>query len=256
MQGRLLLVVLGGLILGCHSWIADSTFESGPPQSVSSPTSPLPALQGQSQELNRFPPTAQETLYKPNQIPEAAKKSPQPTDPEDGMQGLMIRMHYAELLVKNHKEEQAREEFERFVRDAQEIRPLPLRQLIHGHSRLMELALQADDDYAEHLHRGIGLYYLACQCSDLAQSSGKLNVESLLCQSAGELSEARLQAPWQARPPWYLFQVWSRLDQAKPARKNLACAAALGSASYLSPAERRSLYLASTAHSLSLPFKR
>jgi hypothetical protein len=55
---------------------------------------------------------------------------------------------------------------------------------------------------------------------------------------------ARLQAPDQARPCWYLYEVWSRLAQRQPALRHLREADMAAPFSYLTPAEKRNLRLA------------
>jgi hypothetical protein len=166
---------------------------------------------------------------------------------DDFLDPLLIRLHHADLLVKHHRQAEAKTQYELSIREAEEMSPTPLRQLVHCHSKLMDLAISEEDDFAEHLHRGVGLYYLACQSDDVGGTAGKLNVESLLCQSAGELSLAKLQQPNEARPCWFLYQVWVKLDQKRPAARNLHDAEKTSSFSYLTPAERRLLYVAVTS---------
>ena len=114
-------------------------------------------------------------------------------------------------------------------------------ELVHCHSRLMELAEREDDDYATHLHRGIGLYLLARQQESLSDDEEGYSPESLLCKAAGELILAGRERPDEARPCWYLFEVWSQLAQRQPAARWLRTAKAAAAFSYLTPAERRDL---------------
>ena len=67
--------------------------------------------------------------------------------------------------------------------------------MIHCHSRLMEIAEAEEDDYAAHLHRGIGLFLLARERTALAVPEGELPAEGLLCKAAGELNMARALWP-------------------------------------------------------------
>src|SRR5262245_40778389 len=76
---------------------------------------------------------------------------------------LVGRAHYAELLLRLHHDAEARCEFERFASDCPGRTAAHQKQLIHCHSRLMEIAEAGNKDYEEHLHRGIGLYLLARQ---------------------------------------------------------------------------------------------
>jgi len=158
---------------------------------------------------------------------------------------LPIRIHYAELLYRLHRPKEAKKEFEHVVADAQNEETPVVNQLIQCHTRLMEIAEAEGDDYGEHLHRGIGVYYLACERAALSDVQGKLSAEGLLCQAAGELAQARLERPDEARPCWYLYEVWTRLDQQYPALRNLRIAAAAAPFCKLTPAEHRGLYMAS-----------
>jgi hypothetical protein len=157
---------------------------------------------------------------------------------------LPIRIHYAELLYRLHGPKEAKREFENLVADAQNEETPIENYLIQCHTRLMEIAEAEGDDYGEHLHRGIGVYYLACERASLPDLQGKLSAEGLLCQAAGELALARLEKPAEARPCWYLYQIWTRLDQGAPARKSLHMAAAAAPFCTLTPAEQRGLHLA------------
>jgi tetratricopeptide (TPR) repeat protein len=159
-------------------------------------------------------------------------------------QDLKVRAYYAELLLRLRLAPAAREEFERYDADAQDQGPSAAKQLIHCHSRLTKIATEQEDEYAEHLHRGIGLYLLGQARAQLPDPEGELPAEGLFCKAATELTHARLQRPDEARPWWYLYEVWSRLGQTQPAKHSLAAATDAAPFSYLTPAEKRSLQLA------------
>jgi tetratricopeptide (TPR) repeat protein len=156
-----------------------------------------------------------------------------------------VRVHYAELLVRLERLAEAKVEFQRFIAAAQERDDANVRQRIHCHSRLMEIAQVEDDDYGIHLHRGVGLYLLACERAKLANPEGPLPVEGLLCRAAGDLSVARVHRPEQARPCWYLYKVWTALGQQQPAQRWLQKAGEAAPFAPLAPAEQRELELAS-----------
>lgn len=160
---------------------------------------------------------------------------------------LAVRGHYAELLRKRRQLNEARTQYERFDADAQETGLARHGYLIHCHSRLMQIAEEQQDEYAEHLHRGIGLYHLACE-RPAATEEDRQNVESLLCKAAGELTLARMQRPDEARPCWYLYEVWTRLDQRQPAVRCLRAADEAAPFSYLTPHEQNSLQMAYRRH--------
>src|SRR5262249_35092605 len=132
---------------------------------------------------------------------------------------LVIRARYAELLLRLHRLPEARSEFERFVADAQDEGGAAADHAIHCHSRLMEIAAECDDAYGERLHRGIGLYLLARERESLLDAEEELPVEGLLCKAAAELTLARMECADEARACWYLYEVWQRLGQQRPARR-------------------------------------
>lgn len=157
---------------------------------------------------------------------------------------LAVRIQYAELLHRLQHLPQARDQFERFIAEAQEAEQVP-DQIIHSHSRLMQIAETRQDEYEEHLHRGIGLYLLAMQRVGLPDArEGENSTPSLLCRAAAELTLAKRNRPDEARPWWYLYEVWTNLLQQQPAATALRTAEEKASFSYLTPAEKRALYLA------------
>jgi tetratricopeptide (TPR) repeat protein len=157
---------------------------------------------------------------------------------------LAVRVHYADLLHRLGKPGEAREQYERFIADARDRPPLAEEHLVHCHSRLMEIAECLGDEYAEHLHRGIGLYLLARQREALADHEGGMSAEGILCRAAGELTLANRGRPDEARPCWYLSAVWTELAQQRLAARWLRAAEEAAPFSYLTPGEREDLRLA------------
>jgi tetratricopeptide (TPR) repeat protein len=158
---------------------------------------------------------------------------------------FVVRVHYADLLLRLGRRLEAREQFERFVADVQSRPALAEEHLIHCHSKLMEIAEGQEDDYGEHLNRGIGLYLLAKQRQALPESAGgEISAEGMLCKAAGELTLATRGRPDEARPCWYLSAVWTELAQRRPAARWLRAARDAAPFSYLTPGERDALRLA------------
>jgi len=155
---------------------------------------------------------------------------------------LPIRARYAELLLRSRRLSEARAQFEQLVCDSQAQGGTP--DLIHSHSRLMEIAEESEDAYNEHLHRGIGLFLLARKRATLPDPEEDLPAEGLLCKAAAELTLAKQQRPEEARPPWYLYEVWSRLGQRQPALCRLWEADAAAPFTFMTPTERCALHLA------------
>jgi len=156
----------------------------------------------------------------------------------------IVRGHYAELLYRLRRTHDAREQFKRFVVDAQEQGGTAAKELLHAHARLVEIAEKEEDAYAEHLNRGIGLLLLSRARAELSDEDKDLTQESLLCKAAGELTLALEERPGEARPCWYISRVWSALSQRSLAARWLREAQASDPFSYLTPAERCSLQLA------------
>jgi hypothetical protein len=62
-----------------------------------------------------------------------------------------------------------------------------------------------------------------------------------MCKAAAALKEAQTARPDDARPAWYLYRVWSHLDQPRPADRALRQALANAPFSQLTPVEGREL---------------
>lgn len=158
---------------------------------------------------------------------------------------FVVRGEYAELLLRMDRLDSAREQFERFEADIQDQESANWQHLVRCHTRLMDIAQRSEDDYAMHLHRGIALYWLARQRAELKDEGEVLSCEGLLCQSASELVQARRAQPDEARPCWYLHEVWTQLAQRQPASRWLRAAEDAAPFSYLTPAELCRLHFAS-----------
>jgi tetratricopeptide (TPR) repeat protein len=156
---------------------------------------------------------------------------------------LVVRCHLAELLFKLNRAEEARAEFERLAADVQDDPAQAREHRLHCHSRLMQIAEAEGDVYGEHLHRGIGLYLLGSERARLAADGGQA-AEGLLFRAAAELTLAGRERPEEARPCWYLHEVWSRLARRQPALRWLRAAETAAPFSPLTAAERRGLHLA------------
>jgi tetratricopeptide (TPR) repeat protein len=162
---------------------------------------------------------------------------------------VVFRAQLAELLARLDRLPEAQAHYEAAAASAQDGPPIVRKDLVRYHTRLMEIARQRDDAYAEHLHRGIGLYLVAGRLGDSAEAG---DVERLLCKAATALKEAQVLRPDDARPAWYLYRVWSKLDQPRPAEKALRKAVANAPFSRLTPAEARELAIAGTPASVVL----
>jgi Flp pilus assembly protein TadD len=166
----------------------------------------------------------------------------------DHPEQILVRAQYAELLFRLGKNFAAKLHFEMFIALAQEHGDVAFRYLLHSHSRLVALAEADHNAYAEHLHRGLGLYLLACRRSAEEQPEGGLTAAALFCRAAAELQKARAERPDEARPYLYLYAVWLRLGQPAAASAALRQADQLAALSFLTPRERRQLLEAMLVH--------
>lgn len=155
-----------------------------------------------------------------------------------------VRLPLVEVLLRLDEVDAAQAQLERFVADIQDQPALAGEHLIASHTRLMELAERQGDEYGERLNRGIGLYLLAVKRRELGGDQARRMAEELLCKAAAELTLARLIRPGEARPCWYLHEVWARLGQRQPAVKWLRMAEHGADFSDLTPTEQRQLHLA------------
>ncbi len=130
----------------------------------------------------------------------------------------MIRAYLAELLLKTGKPTDARREFEQFTRQACGMSGEAGRHLVHAHTRLMEIAAEADDPFAEHLHRGIALLLMVRQWATEPPADGGELAESTLVNAARELRQAERGRPTDPRANVYLAEVYDRLGQPAAAR--------------------------------------
>lgn len=164
---------------------------------------------------------------------------------QDRPDDLAAHSYCAELHWRLRRLREARDQFRHCDALAQEMGAEGMVQRIHFQCRLVKIAELTDDEYGEHLHRGIGLLLLAkVRAQDDAEAGSKRSAEALLCRAAAELTQAQERAPHEAQPAWYLHEVWSRLGQTQPALKCLRQADEAAPLTRLSPAEQRELQLA------------
>ena len=151
---------------------------------------------------------------------------------------VLFRAQLAELLARLDRLPEAQAHYEAALAHAQAGPPAARKQLVRYHTRLMEIAKQRSDGYAEHLHRGVGLFLVAERLGDDGDPG---DVERVLCKAAAALKEAQAARPDDARACWYLYRVWAKLDQPRPADRALRQALAAAPFSRLTPAEASEL---------------
>jgi hypothetical protein len=119
--------------------------------------------------------------------------------------------------------------------------------IVHCHGRLIDLADEDADEFHVHLHRGLGLYWLAQQKRRGDEPADAPTTESILCKAALELTAAHAIVPGEARPTWYLYLTWRQLGQTAAAQRWLHETQIISPYSYLTPREQSDLHLRSQA---------
>ena len=129
---------------------------------------------------------------------------------------VMIRSLLAEQLLKLGKYNAARIEFERTAEEYRTDLAKHRESLIQCHTRLMQIAQERGDEFAEPFHRGAGLL-LVVESWDKKDRDANLN-ERTLSQALTNLREAIEKQPQDARANFMLGEVLSRLGQHAAAR--------------------------------------
>lgn len=125
---------------------------------------------------------------------------------------LMFRVHLADLCFKLQRTTDAKAHYERFIAGAQDSTGTPQSRLVHCHTRLMEIAQEADDRFAELLHRGVGLVILMRRETDDRETR-----EEILCKAIATLMEAKNLRPGDPRVCVYLAEAHERAGNRRAA---------------------------------------
>jgi tetratricopeptide (TPR) repeat protein len=136
-------------------------------------------------------------------------------------QATMIRAYLAELHWRLGQHDLAQRQYERFARDAASMTGAIRKHRVHAHTRLMEIAQQNEDRFAEHLHRGIGLLLLVEQWEGEPDPPDAATREPTLCKAVEALKEARSEAPHDPRGQLYLGIALEKLGQPSAAQAAL-----------------------------------
>lgn len=240
---------------GCHSFPAPALWERSPEAPVSSASGPPHAAKERAGikgcAKNMTEPTAPEPELFLGRAASLAAQGEHEAAAEQLQhyvalrpEHLTARVQLGELFFRAGRPDEARLHFELFIALAQDHDEVARKQLIHCHSRLVEIAERQNDAYEEHLNRGIGLWLLAKRPSPSADLSPGLPSEALLYRAASELQAARAEQPDQARAHFYLYLVWKQLGQHTPALRSLEAADRHALLSRMTPRERRDLQTA------------
>jgi len=138
-------------------------------------------------------------------------------------EAMVLRLHLAEVLRKLGRTSEAVNQFERFVRDAQESTGPANERLVQAHTRLMELA---EDDYTENLHRGIGLVLLVRKWTADPARRDETTSEQTLSKAVKALRVALENRPGDSRASIYLSEALNGLGQTSASRNAIRTAKA------------------------------
>ncbi|MCZ2340251.1 MAG: tetratricopeptide repeat protein [Bacteroidales bacterium] len=132
---------------------------------------------------------------------------------------VMMRAYLAELLLKLGQPQEARAEFARVIHDADGATGAIAKHQVHCHTRLMEIAQEAEDPFSEELHRGIGLVLLVRQWrAESEEATTEPMTQQTLTKAVTALRSAREQNPNDPRPLVYLAEAYDGLGQTTAAR--------------------------------------
>ncbi|MGL6096048.1 MAG: hypothetical protein ACRC7O_09665, partial [Fimbriiglobus sp.] len=154
---------------------------------------------------------------------------------------VMVRAYVAELLLRLDRLPESAAAFARVVADGQETDGPARGHLVHCHTRLMEIARQSDDRYAEELHRGIGLLLLVRKWDADPARRDDAAAERTLTKAAAALRAARDERPADPRANLYLADVYDRLGQPSAAAEARRAARDAGPDAALTAGERKGL---------------
>ena len=172
-------------------------------------------------------------------------------------ENVVARQNYADLLLRMEQVDKAKEQFELFLKEAQKFGPEAQKLMVHTHSRLMSIAQMEGDEYSEHLHRGIGMYYLGLEKErnpdEFKEEDHK--PEAILIRAAAELTQARMLRSDQVKSCWYLYLVWDKLCCSQPANRWLKLVSQEASLNQLTPREYEAFQLASRERETQFPRK-
>lgn len=152
----------------------------------------------------------------------------------------VFRAQLADMLLKTGQPDRARVHLERFAADARECKRPLWAQRIEAHTRLMDLAAQDDDPFAESLHRGLGLLVLVEQ-QDADPERDEAFREQVLCKAVKSLNEAKRMNPDDARVHLALAEVFTRMGNTRAADVERRAARNVTRPGSLAPSEQRRL---------------
>lgn len=133
----------------------------------------------------------------------------------------LFRYQLAELYAKCDRPAEARLHYERFVTEAEGAALRP--QIVAGHIKLMGMAQQSGDRFAELLHRGAGLLLLVAD-QDRATDRDPVFCEEMTCKALRALTDAKELKPNDPRPRVLLADALERVGSRQGANAERAAA--------------------------------
>lgn len=133
----------------------------------------------------------------------------------------LFRYQLAELYAKCDRPAEARLHYERFVTEAEGAALRP--QVVAGHIKLMGIAQQSGDRFAELLHRGAGLLLLVAE-QDRSADRDPVFCEEMTCKALKALTDAKELKPNDPRTRVLLADALERVGGRQAANAERAAA--------------------------------
>jgi thioredoxin-like negative regulator of GroEL len=138
---------------------------------------------------------------------------------------VMFRVQLAELYLRLGRDDAARVHFVRFSAEARRATGPAKKQVVHSHTRLMEIAQRDGDRFGEVFHRGVGLLLLAAEQDALPERDAGF-CEEMACKALKALREARELEPDNPEVRHWLAEAYDRTGNRRAAEAERAVAGA------------------------------
>ncbi|WP_439625156.1 tetratricopeptide repeat protein [Gemmata sp.] len=129
---------------------------------------------------------------------------------------VMFRVQLAELYLRLGRDDAARVHFEQFAAEARRLTGPAKKQVVHAHTRLMEIAQRDGDRFGEVLHRGVGLLLLTAEQDELPERDAGF-CEEMACKALKALREAREIGPDDPEVRHWLAEAYDRTGNRRAA---------------------------------------
>jgi thioredoxin-like negative regulator of GroEL len=138
---------------------------------------------------------------------------------------VLFRVQLAELYLRLGRDDAAKVHFVRFSAEARRTTGPAKKQVVHSHTRLMEIAQRDGDRFGEVFHRGVGLLLLAAEQDALPERDAGF-CEEMACKALRALCEARELEPNNPEVRHWLAAAYDRTGNRRAADAERAVAGA------------------------------